>query len=290
MDLIKLVAGLIYLAHLLGCFWFGLADSHSTLDLHLHRTDSSSGIRSEDEETGYLRRLHEFDDDAPPGTWIEAYDHGSGVTSTVWVQYLYSVYWALTTLTTVGYGDLVPVNDTERCATLLVQLVATLVFGYLLSAVAALIVSVDPNAVKIQEKVDEVKVYLRWHKFEPELALRVRRYYEFYYARKSAVDEQFILDNLAPTLRVDVQAHLLGATCRRIPLFQEGWGYVTLELQLAVHAKLRPILREAKEGISAILEKGHEGGDAVFFMRRGAIEARASSPDVRLGDVDASET
>ena len=46
------------------------------------------------------------------------------------------------------------------------------------------------------------------------------RYYEFYYARKSAVDEQFILDNLAPTLRVDVQAHLLGATCRRIPLFQ----------------------------------------------------------------------
>ncbi len=37
-------------------------------------------------------------------TWISEYDGGSGLDKPVLVQYLYSVYWALTTLTTVGYG------------------------------------------------------------------------------------------------------------------------------------------------------------------------------------------
>lgn len=55
----------------------------------------------------------------------------------------------------------------------------------MISSVGDMVRNADPNAVKIDEKLDEVKVYLRWHKFKPELALRVRRYYEFYFSRSA---------------------------------------------------------------------------------------------------------
>ena len=55
------------------------------------------------------------------------------------MQYLYSVYWALTTLTTVGYGDIIPANNAERAYALLALLIGALVFGFLLSSIGDMI-------------------------------------------------------------------------------------------------------------------------------------------------------
>ena len=124
LQLGKMVATLLYLMHVLGCGWFFLAS------------------KMPEEER----------------TWVREYDGGAAENADVWVQYLYSIYWALMTLTTVGYGDITPVNDAERAYTLVVILIAAFVFGYLLSNVAEMIKNTDPNAVAIENKLEEVKV------------------------------------------------------------------------------------------------------------------------------------
>ena len=80
-----------------------------------------------------------------------SYDGGSGIHKEVNVQYLYSIYWALMTLTTVGYGDITPTNDTERVYVLFCLLVGAVVFGFLLSTLGDVLSNVDQNATKIEE-------------------------------------------------------------------------------------------------------------------------------------------
>lgn len=60
---------LVFLSHILACFWF------------------------------YVALLHGLNEETV--TWVSEYDEGSGLHADAHIQYLYSMYWALTTLTTV---------------------------------------------------------------------------------------------------------------------------------------------------------------------------------------------
>lgn len=69
LRIFTMVGNMVFLAHMLGCFWF------------------------------YTAALVGINEDTT--TWVSSYDDGSAMYADPSVQYLYSVYWALTTLTTV---------------------------------------------------------------------------------------------------------------------------------------------------------------------------------------------
>ena len=100
--------------HILGCFWFYVAAGAA--------------------EAGY------------EVTWVTSYDGGYAATASVSEQYLYSVYWALTTLTTVGYGDIVPANNMERAYCLFAMLIGAMMFGYMMSTIGVMVTQMDKEA------------------------------------------------------------------------------------------------------------------------------------------------
>jgi CRP-like cAMP-binding protein len=121
--IIFMVLKVLFLAHVLGCFWFG------------------------------MHMINSGDPEVP--TWARVYDDGRAVQddTPLEVQYIYSIYWAVTTLTTVGYGDVVPVNDSERTFGVGSMLVSALVFGYMMSNMSSLVAAMDRTQAIVEEKV-----------------------------------------------------------------------------------------------------------------------------------------
>ena len=105
LRILGMVSRLMFIVHILGCFWFYVAWTVMEAGSH-------------------------------PNTWVQVYNDGSAVDGPVSEQYLFSIYWALTTLTTVGYGDITPANDSERTFVTFTLLGGSLVFAYILGDVS----------------------------------------------------------------------------------------------------------------------------------------------------------
>lgn len=45
-------------------------------------------------------------------------------------RYVNSLYWAIITMTTVGYGDVIPYNTTEKVFVIIIALISSVIFAY----------------------------------------------------------------------------------------------------------------------------------------------------------------
>lgn len=68
--------------------------------------------------------------------WLIAY----GIQDESWyVKYITSIYWAITTMITVGYGDVKPINSNEKLFGIFTMLLACCVFAYTMNMMGVVI-------------------------------------------------------------------------------------------------------------------------------------------------------
>jgi CRP-like cAMP-binding protein len=67
--------------------------------------------------------------------------------------YISSLYWTVTTLSTVGYGDITPANSLERGVCILVMLGGVFFYSYTVGTITSLMTELDKKKVKFENKV-----------------------------------------------------------------------------------------------------------------------------------------
>jgi hyperpolarization activated cyclic nucleotide-gated potassium channel 2 len=55
------------------------------------------------------------------------------------MQYAVSLYWALTTMATIGYGDIYPITELEKVFTMFCMIVACGTFAFMVGSVTSII-------------------------------------------------------------------------------------------------------------------------------------------------------
>eukprot|EP00741_Cyanophora_paradoxa_P007400 tig00001127_g7159.t1 len=119
-------------------------------------------------------------------------------------QYLNCLYWVLTTLATIGYGDITPGSNREKAVTLVMFLVGATVFAFLISTVTGLAASLDRAAAIYRERLDAVTGFLRYHQVPFHISHRIKTYYEHFLRGSLAFDEGRLFGDLSESLRTEL--------------------------------------------------------------------------------------
>lgn len=146
------------------------------------------------------------------GGWVAAAESSKDYRGTdlLFAKYTWSLYFTLTTLTTVGYGDITPVTTEECRWVLLLLLTSAVIFSGLLGMLSDLVASVNKEHRLIAAKKRQLARYMAWRAVPRNLLGKVRRYFLFKWGAQKDYDlyEEELKRSLTPTLRSDLCYHI----------------------------------------------------------------------------------
>jgi len=133
--------------------------------------------------------------DDGPDTWLKHYLSGTatgsiGSRSNIEI-YIAVLYWALTTMSTIGYGDIIPISTEERCIVMVAMVIGACTFAYGLTNVCFLIYNFNRYQVSYEAAMDENLEFYARHEIPHGLYSRIQKYFDFkHYATRIEDDPE----------------------------------------------------------------------------------------------------
>ena len=217
LKLLKLFFAVLFICHLVGCIaywaisaqdpyiygmfrpqrWWGCELAPwAPNDFGLEVLTKESIFKEDPHEefellTGVPRAPDDFCDQSPGSgeRWMTKMEKG-------WI-YLWVLYWTITTMTTIGYGDFSPKTPLEVIITIIVQLFGAVLFGWIIGNIANLLADFNQYETAYKLRMEQIKAYLSHKKVPWPLRKSVKKYCSHYFARKGVMREDW---NILPPL------------------------------------------------------------------------------------------
>ena len=197
-------------------------------------------------------------------TWIAVEDAAkpNGLAAQPLRRYLFSLYWAVVTLASVGYGDTSPLTDAEFIVAIVYMLANIVLFAYVVGGMTALATAADEATRLFRKAFRDLEAYMRVNGLPEDIRAAMRSYLELRFAAKKEHPE--VLAAFPPVLRARVSRLLHLPVLCRVPLLA-GCGASFLDL-LACHVSVELFMPGA-----AVLNQ-HDGSLDLFFIASGTAD------------------
>lgn len=178
--------------------------------------------------------------------------------------YVKGLYWTVTTIATVGYGDITPKTQGQMLYAILAMFVGAGMYAYVIGNIASIVGRLDPGKARYIENMEKVEAFVVNRRFPPELRERIQLYYEYLWSKRLVYDERTLLGELPEGLRSEVSLFLVRDILEKAPLFQGAGDNFLREIAL----RLRQIVLTPGEYVF------HEGdhGKEMYFVSKGTLD------------------
>eukprot|EP00927_Polykrikos_kofoidii_P034468 TRINITY_DN2924_c0_g1_i1.p1 TRINITY_DN2924_c0_g1~~TRINITY_DN2924_c0_g1_i1.p1 ORF type:complete len:790 (-),score=128.39 TRINITY_DN2924_c0_g1_i1:16-2349(-) len=181
--------------------------------------------------------------------------------TSMWSRYVACYYWALTTISTVGYGDITPATDVQRVVAMVAMVLGGTFYAAVIGAITSYTSTCDAKEREYHDRLDRIIAWLDYHDFPANVRLKINQYFEASFRKRRNFDDTAILNAMSPELREEASLHLVHATIRGNFLFSN--------LPESMLSSLFCILKEVSVEQSEHIVRCGDVGGQMYVIRSG---------------------
>jgi voltage-gated potassium channel len=218
-------------------------------------------------------------DGFPGESWVSLADLTNADTAT---QYIRSLYWAVVTMTTIGYGDITPGRNVEYLFSIAVMATGASMYAFIIGNLASLLSNRDSSRAMFFQRANALTDYLHRRGAASEVTSGVRGYFDYVWEQGRGYREEGLLADLPTPLRLKVLKELTRDLTATLPLFRHSSTALLDELLLALHVQiLAPDVTVIRAG---------ESPQAAYFVGSGELDILSEDERVCYGSFIAGDS
>ncbi|KAL2897808.1 Potassium channel AKT1 [Bienertia sinuspersici] len=156
----------------------------------------------------------------PKKTWISL-SLENFETANLWLLYVTSIYWSITTLTTVGYGDLHPVNIREMIFDIFFMLFNLGLTAYLIGNMTNLVVHGTSRTRNFRDRIQAASNFSQRNRLPVRLQDQMLSHLCLKYrADSEGLQQQEILESLPKAIKSSISHYLFYSLLDKVYLFR----------------------------------------------------------------------
>ncbi|XP_063764525.1 LOW QUALITY PROTEIN: potassium voltage-gated channel subfamily H member 5 [Eleginops maclovinus] len=203
--LLVCVFGLV--AHWLACIWYSIGD-YEVIDEATNTIKTDSWLYQLALSIGSPYRYNA----SGSGQW----EGGPGKDS----LYITSLYFTMTSLTTIGFGNIAPTTDGEKIFSVAMMMVGSLLYATIFGNVTTIFQQMYANTNRYHEMLNNVRDFLKLYQVPKGLSERVMDYIVSTWSMSKGIDTEKVLSICPKDMRADICVHLNRKVFNEHPAFR----------------------------------------------------------------------
>ncbi|XP_047319214.1 potassium channel SKOR-like [Impatiens glandulifera] len=179
----------------------------------------------------------------------------------LWTRYITSLYFAIVTMATVGYGDIHAVNTREMIFVMICVSFDMILSAYLLGNISALIVK-GSKTVRFRDKMTDLTKYINRNRLGRDIRNQIKGHLLLQY--ESSYTEASVLQDIPISIRAKISQTLYKTYIENVPLFKGCSPEFITQIVIKVH-------EEFFLPGEVIMEQGN-AIDQIYFICDGTLE------------------
>uniref|UniRef100_A0A9J8BEG5 Potassium voltage-gated channel, subfamily H (eag-related), member 5a n=1 Tax=Cyprinus carpio carpio TaxID=630221 RepID=A0A9J8BEG5_CYPCA len=203
--LLVCVFGLV--AHWLACIWYSIGD-YEIIDEGTNNLKRESWLYQLAISIGTPYRYNA----SGSGHW-----EGGPSKHTLYIS---SLYFTMTSLTTIGFGNIAPTTDGEKIFSVAMMMVGSLLYATIFGNVTTIFQQMYTNTNRYHEMLNNVRDFLKLYQVPKGLSERVMDYIVSTWAMTKGIDTEKVLSICPKDMRADICVHLNRQVFNEHPAFR----------------------------------------------------------------------